>query len=90
VKIDHQVEVLRAQPAAEFYVLQQATKAAASGDDDDVVERWVVGDYRRGERLDHVADVGVGKVLAKSPNRGGRKDDVSDLAQADEENAQIS
>ena len=90
MKIDRQIEVPRAETPAERHVVQQPADAALPRYDDHLIEQRVVCDHGRGERLDQVADVGVGKVLSKSPDCRGREDDVADFAQADEENAQMS
>jgi hypothetical protein len=89
VKIDDQIEMLRAQPSAERHILQQAANPSPSRHHDHLVERRIVRDDGCGQRLDEVADAGAGKVLPESPDGRGRKDDVSDLAQADDENAQF-
>jgi hypothetical protein len=46
-------------------------------------------DGRRG-RLDDVSQVGVGKVLPQSADGGRRKDDVANLAQANQKNPQFT
>jgi len=48
----------------------------------------VVIDNRRGSRFDHIRQMGLGKAVAKAANRRRRENDVTDLAESDQQNLQ--
>src|SRR5262249_58427554 len=86
VKINRDVEPLRAQPPPECDVAGEPAQSAGSRRDHDLVQVRIVRDDRRGRRLDDVGEVRVRQSLPQRVKRRRGEDDVANLPQANEEN----
>ena len=90
VKVDRRDRSVRAcSRRASAISLASPPAPAAPRCDDDLVDVRVVQHDRRGGGLDEVADVRVGEVLPDGSNGRGREDDVTNLPQADQQDARL-
>jgi hypothetical protein len=87
VKVDGEVVALCAQSARESEVAQQAAHAGGARRDDDLIQMRVVDDDRRRGRLDDIAEMRVRESAAQRVNRRRGEHDITNLPQADEEDA---
>ena len=87
MKIDHEVEALRAQAACELQIVTPPREAARTFDDDDVVEIGMVTDDRLGRGFDQIADGCARKPSPQRPDRGRGEHHVANQAEADKKDA---
>ena len=88
VKVDRDVEPIMPKAKPEEDVGVCPSPSSVSVRDDELVQMRVSSHDRFRRRLDQVREMRRGKALAQRVNRRGRKNDVADLAQTDEEDSQ--
>ena len=88
MEVDRDVIRVAPQPSAQREVGSKPGGTAPARRDDDLVEKRIVLDNRRGSRLDDVGEVSVRKSFAKRANGGRRENDVTNLPKANEQDLQ--